>query len=90
MISDWAGDYKEEKYSVNRGGKNDGSYSTSYEDKKILKQDDIFGLQEKGEAVHFVKGRYMRAKVEGARYYRIKDLNKISEQCKQYNEEKEN
>lgn len=86
ILSDWAGEYKEEKRSSNSGGKNDGTYSVSFEDKKILTQADIMNLQDKKEAIAFVKGKYMRMDVEKARYYNIPDLNRISESCLNINE----
>ena len=90
VLSDWVGDYKEEKQSVNNGGKNDGAYSTSYEDKKILTQSDLMDLQEKEEVVAFVKGRYMRTDVAQARYYNVPDLNRISEECVTANQKESN
>ena len=86
LLGEWAGEYKEEKRSTNNGGKNEGSYSTSYEDKKILTQSDIMSLQDCKEAIAFVKGKYMRMDVEKARYYNIPDLNRISESCLNINE----
>ncbi len=86
VLGDWAGEYKEEKHSTNNGGKNDGTYSISFEDKKILTQADIMNLQDNKEAIAFVKGKYMRMDVEKARYYNISDLNKISEKCLSVNE----
>ena len=87
VLSDWAGEYKEEKHSTNNGGKNDGTYSLSYEDKKILTQADIMDLQDNKEAIAFVKGKYMRMDVNQARYYNIPELNKISEECVTINKE---
>lgn len=86
LLSDWAGEYKEEKRSTNNGGKNNGTYSISFEDKKILTQSDIMNLQDNLEAIAFVKGKYMRMDVEHARYYNIPELNKISEECVAMNE----
>lgn len=86
ILSDWAGEYKEEKHSTNNGGKNDGTYSSSFEDKKILTQSDIMNLQDNKEAIAFVKGKYMRMDVNKARYYNIPELNKISEKCLSENE----
>ena len=86
MLSDWVGEYKEMKQSVNNGGRNDGTYSSSYEDKKILTQADLMDLQEKKEVIAFVKGQYMRMDVEKARYYNIPELNQISEKCVSIND----
>lgn len=87
VLSDWAGKYSEEKQSRNNGGKNDGSYSLSYEQKNIIEQDDIMNLQDQKEAIAFVKGKYMRFDVEQARYYNIQELNRISKECVTYNDE---
>jgi len=81
MLSDWAGTYKEEKQSHNEGGKNAGSYSLSYEDKKILEPVDIMTLQETDEILLFIKGKYYRTDVDGARYFNISELSKISQEC---------
>lgn len=81
LLSDWAGDYKEEKQSASNVWKKDVSCSVSYEDKKILTQADIMNLQENREVIAFIKGKYMRMDVEHARYYNIPELNKISEEC---------
>ncbi len=86
MLSDWVGDYKEERRSVNDGGKNSGSYSTSYEDKRILTQADIMTLQDKEEVLLFIKGEYFRTNVTQARYYNIPELNEISNHCLDYND----
>ena len=88
ILSDWAGEYKEEKHSTNNIGKNDCSYSLSYEDKKILTQQDLLDLQDHKEAVAFVKGKYMRMDVEKVRYYNIPELNEISKRCLTINKEK--
>lgn len=90
ILSDWVGDFKEEKQSVNNGGRNDGTYSTSYEDRKILTQSDLMDLQEKEEVVALVKGRYMRMDVARARYYNVPDLNRISEDCVTANQKESN
>ena len=86
VLGDWAGEYKEEKHSINNNGKNDGTYSISYEGKKILTQADIMNLQDNKEVIAFVKGKYMRMDVDKARYYNIPDLNRISEKCLSVNE----
>lgn len=89
MLSGWAGEYKDSKESYNLGNKqNEGSYSQSFEDKKILQPADIMTLQETGEVILFIKGKYYRTSVEGARYYNIKELNEISQKCLAANEEK--
>lgn len=81
MFSAWAGTYKEEKRSTTNGGKNNGQYSVSYEEKKILEHTDIMELQEKGEAVIFIRGKYYRCNATDARYYKNKRLARISEEC---------
>ena len=81
MLSDWVGDYKEQRKSTNQGGRNSGTYSISYEDKKILQPSDILDLQEQEEVVLFIKGQYMRANAVKARYYNNKELNEISKKC---------
>ncbi len=86
MLSDWVGDYKEQKKSINQGGRNSGTYSISYEDKKIIQPSDIFGLQEKKEVILFIKGQYMRANVVKARYYKNRELNEISRKCVRLND----
>ena len=87
MLSNWVGTYKEEKLSHNEGGKNKGTYSRSYEDKKILEPSDIMTLQDSNEVILFIKGKYYRCDVSGARYFNIKELNEISQQCVAANEE---
>ena len=89
MMSEWAGTYKEEKQSHNNGGKNDGTYSTSYDDKKILEPVDIMTLQDTNEILLFIKGKYYRTDVAGARYFNIKMLNELSKSCVAYNRRKE-
>lgn len=81
MICDWVGEYQEEKISTNVGGKNDGSYSRSYESKKILEPTDLMRLKKEKEIVLFLDGTYYRVNVEHAKYYMIPELNKISNQC---------
>ncbi len=81
VLSDWIGDYKEVKKSKNQGGRNSGTYSVSYEDKKVLQPSDILDLQEQEEVVLFIKGKYMRANAVKARYYNNKELREISEKC---------
>lgn len=86
MLSDWAGTYKERRISTSVGGHGDGSYSESYEDKKIIEISDIMSLQERKEALLFIKGKYYRVNVDKARYYNIPRLNKISKECIAYND----
>ena len=81
MICSWAGDYYEEKISTNCGGKNDGSYSRSYETKKILEPTDLMRLRREKEIVLFLDGKYYRVPVEKAKYFMIPELRKISENC---------
>lgn len=81
MICSWAGDYYEEKISTNFDGKNDGSYSRSYETKKILEPTDLMRLRREKEIVLFLDGEYYRVPVEKARYFMIPELRKISENC---------
>ena len=81
VLGEWAGDYKEYKESVTNGGNNEGSSSVSYEDKKILTQSDIMDLQDNKEVIAFIKGKYLRMDVDGARYYNIPELNRISKAC---------
>ncbi len=85
MFSEWAGEYKEEKKSVNKGGKNEGSYSSSFDDKKILQPTDIMNLQDMEEVILFLKGMYCRCDVSKARYFNIPELNTISQECLAYN-----
>ena len=89
MFSEWAGEYKEERKSVNKGGKNEGSYSSSFDDKKILQPSDIMNLQDLNEAILFLKGQYCRCDVSKAQYFNIKELNDISQECLAYNQESE-
>lgn len=89
MLSDWAGTYKEEKQSHNEGGKNAGTYSRSFEDKKILEPVDIMTLQDTNEILLFIKGKYYRTDVSRARYFNIKELNELSQQCLAANKRKE-
>lgn len=82
MLSSWVGEYMEENHSVSQKGE----VTTSYASKKILQHADIMTLQDQHEAVLFIKGKYFRTNVMGARYYKIKDLNIISEKCKRIND----
>lgn len=83
MLSSWCGEYMELNHSINQKGE----ATTSYSSKKILQHADIMTLQDQHEAVLFIKGKYFRTNVMGARYYNIKDLNIISEKCKRINEQ---
>lgn len=87
MICNWAGEYYEESINTNCGGKNDGSYSRSYQQKKILQPADLMSLKKDGEAVLFLNGEYARVKVTGAQYFNIKELNEISKKCIKANNE---
>ncbi len=77
----FAGEYLEEKKSYNDGGKNEGSYSRSYETKSILTKTDFLSLRREKEAIILADGYYFRVKSEPARYYMIPDLKKISDEC---------
>lgn len=63
-VSAMVGDYEVTKMSYKRkgvfGGKSDGSYST--ERRPILEARDLMELREKGEALAFIYGRYVRCK----------------------------
>ena len=76
-LSSWAGTYKEIRYSTN----DKGGTTKSYEEKKILEPSDIMTLQEQGEVILFIKGRYFRTNVSRARYYMIPELSIISKEC---------
>lgn len=81
LICSWAGEYFEEKVSTNFGGKNAGSYSVSYEAKKVLEPVDIMQLRRKKHIILFLDGEYFQVPVERARYFNIPELNKISKEC---------
>ncbi len=81
MICSWAGEYYEEKISTNVGGKNDGTYSRSFETKKVLQPIDLMTLRRTNEIVLFLDGEYYRVNVERAKYYKIPELNEISQKC---------
>ena len=83
MICSWAGEYNEIKITSNVGGKRDGSYSRSFETKKILEPTDLMRLKKTKEIILFLDGEYYRVNVENAKYYNIPALNRISEQCKE-------
>ncbi len=80
LICDWAGSYNEEHIQYSESYKST-SYSRSFSEKNILEPSDLMDLQEKAEAVVFIKGKYMRVDVVGARYYNRPELNKISQEC---------
>ncbi|MDO4509692.1 MAG: type IV secretory system conjugative DNA transfer family protein [Lachnospiraceae bacterium] len=81
MICDWVGEYQEEKISTNVGGKNDGTFSRSFETKKILQPTDLMQIKNKKEVVLFLDGSYYRVNVEKAKYYMIPEILKYSERC---------
>ena len=78
---DFAGEYLEEKTSINCGGNNDGTSSQSYEYRAILTKKDFLQLRKNKEAIVLMDGIYARARSEPARYYAIPELKKISNQC---------
>lgn len=63
-VSGMVGSYKATKMSYKRkgifGGKSDGSYNT--EDRPIIETRDMMELRERGEAIAFVYGHYIRCK----------------------------
>jgi type IV secretion system protein VirD4 len=63
-VSSMAGEYESTRMSYKRkgvfGGKSDGSYST--ERRPIIEARDMMELRERGEAIAFVYGRYVRCK----------------------------
>ena len=63
-VSAMVGEYETTKMSYNRkgvfGGKSDGSYST--ERRPIIEARDMMELREKGEAIAFIYGHYIRCK----------------------------
>ena len=81
MICNWAGEYYEESINTNCGGKNAGTYSRSYQQKKILQPSDLMSLRKDGEAILFLNGEYARVKINGAQYFNIKVINDISTKC---------
>ena len=86
MICSWAGDYQEEKISSNVGGKQDLTYSRTYDTKKVLEPVDLMQIQQNKEAILFLEGQYYRVDVDKARYYNIPELNSISKKCLEENE----
>lgn len=78
---DFAGEYLEEKRTVNSGGKSDGTYSQSYEYKAVLTKKDFLQLRKNKEVIVLMDGEYARAKSEPARYYMIPELKEISDRC---------
>lgn len=86
MICSWAGDYQEEKISSNVGGKQDLTYSRTYDTKKVLEPVDLMQIQQNKEAILFLEGQYYRVDVDKARYYNIPELNSISKKCLAENE----
>lgn len=63
-VSAMVGDYESTRMSYKRkgvfGGKSDGSYSA--ERRPIIEARDMMGLRERGEAIAFVYGHYIRCK----------------------------
>ena len=61
-VSGMVGDYQTTRMSYKRkgalGGKSDASYSTEY--RPIIESRDLLELREKGEAIAFIYGRYVR------------------------------
>lgn len=77
----FAGEYIEEKRSVNQGGKSDGSSSKSFEYRPVLTKKDFLQLKKNKQVIVFMDGNYFKCSSEPARYYAIPDLKKISNQC---------
>ena len=82
MISSWAGEYQEVRYSTN----DKGGTTKSYESRKVLTPSDLMMLQDNNEAVLFIKGEYLRVSVARARYFKVVELNKVSTKCRRMNE----
>jgi type IV secretory pathway TraG/TraD family ATPase VirD4 len=63
-VSAMVGDYESTRMSYRRkgvfGGKSDGNYSP--ERRPIIEARDMMGLRERGEAIAFVYGHYIRCK----------------------------
>lgn len=81
MLSDLAGEYREEKISRNRSAllhEGDGKQHVSEEYRRILDASDFQDLRKKQETVLMVEGKYYR--VKQLRYYQDKILNKRYEE----------
>lgn len=88
LICSQVGKYAEEHVQYSESSQS-ASYSRSFNDKNILEPADLMDLQEKGEAVVIIKGKYMRVNAVDARYYKIPEINKISQECLAANSPKE-
>ena len=88
LICSQVGKYAEEHIQYSESSQN-ASFSRSFNDKNTLEPADLMDLQEKGEAVVIIKGKYMRVNAVDARYYKIPELNKISQECLAANNPKE-
>lgn len=80
-----ASQYKEEQASYTVGGKSNGSYNLSYQDKDILKPSDLMQTLSKQEVILFINGFYAKARVPEAQYFNLPDLNEISKRCVEEN-----
>ncbi len=77
----YAGEYFEEKRSYNEGGQNKGSYSRSYESKKILTPNDMLRLRREKKCLIMADGNFYIASTEPARIYKNQQLYYISNKC---------
>lgn len=82
QISEWAGDYREQKQSRTKGSKS-SSTNTSQEYHKIISPSDVMTLREKKEVILFIEGHYYRPKQ--CRYYEDSILNKRNKKIMQIN-----
>jgi hypothetical protein len=81
VICGWAGSYDEEKITMTVGGSSDGSYTRTFEQKKILEPEDLMDILDKQEVIAFINGRYVRGDAFNARYYRHPQLVAFSKKC---------
>ena len=81
LVCSWCSTYYAERISTTVGGKSDGSYNRSFEEKKVLDPADIMSLRRKGKVILFLNGEYFCVNVTRARYFNIPKLNEISQKC---------
>ncbi len=78
-FSKLAGEYEEERISTNYGTKNAGSYSQSWEHRRIAQPSDFMRLKKDNKVALFIDGEFHM--VSPAQYYKIPKLLETSKRC---------
>lgn len=84
MVCEMAGTYKERKLSASHSNKNSRSTTTSYEEKRILKESDLITLAQTGDTVLLTPYGYLR--VHKTPYYSDGYFKLLAEKVKRYND----